>query len=91
MVYRIFVEKKEEQALEARTLCRDLQTLLGMEHLTRVRVVNRYDVENISKDLFDYAVKNVFSEPQVDVCGDAFDAPGAFVFAVEYLPGQFDQ
>ena len=53
--------------------------------------MNRYDVENISRELFDYAVKTVFSEPQLDVVSSALDNDGASVFAVEYLPGQFDQ
>ena len=91
MVYRIFVEKKPELANEAKALLSDIRGLLGIESLTDVRVINRYDAENISKELFDYSVKNVFSEPQLDVASEEIDAGGATVFAVEYLPGQFDQ
>ena len=60
MVYRVFVEKKKELAYEALSLCSDIRNLLGIESLTGVRVVNRYDAENISKELFEYAKKTVF-------------------------------
>lgn len=63
----------------------------GVEHLEWVRILNRYDVEHITPELFDYAVKTVFSEPQVDLVTREADTDGASVFAVEYLPGQFDQ
>ena len=92
MVYRIFVEKKEELAHEAHSLKNDLITLLGITSLKELRLLNRYDVENIDKELFDYSVKTVFSEPQLDVVTDELMADsGDIVFAVEYLPGQFDQ
>ena len=91
MVYRVYVEKKAELANEARSLLSDAKNLLGIEKLENVRLFNRYDGENISKELFDYAVKTVFSEPQLDIATEAVDLPGAIVFAVEYLPGQFDQ
>ena len=91
MVYRIFVEKKEELANEAKALYNDCVNLLGIDTLEKVRVLNRYDVENISEELFEYAKKAVFSEVQTDVVSDGFEAPDATVFAVEYLPGQFDQ
>ena len=90
MVYRIYVEKKKEFATEAAALKNDARTLLGISSLQNVRIVNRYDVENIDKDLFDYSVGTVFSEPQVDNTYDVLEADGK-VFAVEYLPGQFDQ
>ena len=67
MVFRIFVEKKKSQAQEASALLNDLRTLLGINALTDVRILNRYDAENISEELFDYAVKTVFSEPQLDI------------------------
>ena len=90
MVYRIYVEKKKELAKEAADLLREARELLGLTRLTGVRLLNRYDVENIDKALFDYAVTTVFSEPQVDhTCTDL--PSGGAVFAVEYLPGQFDQ
>ncbi|MBQ4066441.1 MAG: phosphoribosylformylglycinamidine synthase, partial [Clostridia bacterium] len=91
MVYRIFVEKKRELAHEAKALLSDARTLLGIEALTDVRVINRYDAENIEAELFEYAKKTVFSEPQLDTVSDCPDLSGAYVFAVEYLPGQFDQ
>ena len=91
MVYRIFVEKKAGLDNEARTLLSDARTLLGISRLEKVRLLNRYDAENISRELFDYAVKTVFSEPQLDIASEEPDLSGATVFAVEYLPGQFDQ
>ena len=91
MVYRIFVEKKAGLDNEARTLLSDARILLGIRGLEKVRLLNRYDAENISRELFDYAVKTVFSEPQLDIASEAPDLSGATVFAVEYLPGQFDQ
>ena len=91
MVYRVFVEKKKELANEAKSLCEDIRNLLRIASIEDVRILNRYDVENISRELFDYAVKTVFSEPQLDVVSSELDRDGASVFAVEYLPGQFDQ
>ena len=91
MVYRVFVEKKKDLALEARALFSDARELLGITSLTDVRLFNCYDAENISKELFDRAVKTVFSEPQLDIVSETLNADGATVFAVEYLPGQFDQ
>ncbi len=92
MVYRVYVEKKSELANEAKALLSDAVTLLGINNLKGVRLLNRYDVENIEKDLFDYAVKTVFSEPQLDITTDTVEnTEGAYVFATEYLPGQFDQ
>ena len=91
MVYRIYVEKKPELANEAKALYSELRNLVGIEKLTGVRVVNRYDAQNISAELFDEAVKSVFSEPQLDMVSGELDAKGGKVFAVEFLPGQFDQ
>ena len=92
MVYRIFVEKREELANEAKALKNDIISLLQIKGLKDLRLLNRYDVENIEKDLFDYAVKTVFSEPQLDIVTDEVEnTEGAIVFATEYLPGQFDQ
>ena len=91
MVYRVFVEKKPELANDARSLLSEAKQLPGVEHLEQVRILNRYDVEHITPELFDYAVKTVFSEPQVDLVTREADTDGASVFAVEYLPGQFDQ
>ena len=91
MVYRIFVEKKQPLAQEAKSLLNDVRDLLGIQSLISVRVLNRYDVENISDELFGYAVRTVFSEPQVDIAAETVALDDANVFAVEYLPGQFDQ
>ena len=91
MVYRVYVEKKPELANEAKALLSDAKNLLGISGLTNVRLYNRYDAENIEQELFSYAVKTVFSEPQLDIATDSIDTADAVVFAVEYLPGQFDQ
>ena len=91
MVYRIFVEKKKEFANEAKSLRYDVRHLLSIKSLTDVRVINRYDAEDIDEALFAYAVKTVFSEPQLDLTYDDPNLSGATVFAVEFLPGQFDQ
>ena len=90
MVYRVYVEKKAELANEARALQHDLRAFLGIRSLTGLRLYNRYDLEGISRELFDYAVKTVLSEPQLDLVTDQVPQ-GDAVFAVEYLPGQFDQ
>ena len=91
MVYRIYVEKKRELAHEANTLLSELRGLVGIEGLESVRILNRYDVENIEKELFDKTVGTVFSEPQLDIVTEELDTKGGKVFAVEYLPGQYDQ
>lgn len=91
MVYRVFVEKKKELANEAAALANDIRSLLLIDSLTDLRILNRYDVENIDEELFNYCKRTVFSEPQLDIISDDFKDEGATVFAVEYLPGQFDQ
>ena len=91
MVYRIYVEKKAELAHEANALCAELKNLLGIKGLTSVRILNRYDAENITEELFSAAVRTIFSEPQLDMVSTEVDAKGGIVFAVEPLPGQFDQ
>ena len=91
MVYRIYVEKKKGLANEAKSLLGDIKAFLGIEGIEDVRVVNCYDAENIDAELFDYCKKTVFSEPQLDDIYNSMDFGNAVVFAVEYLPGQFDQ
>ena len=91
MVYRVYVEKKPELAHEANGLCSELRNLVGIKALESVRVINRYDVENIESAFFDKAVRTIFSEPQLDIVTDTVDAKGGIMFAVEPLPGQFDQ
>ena len=92
-VYRIYVEKKPEFAAAAKTLLGDIKTALRLDSLRSLRIINRYDAENISEDNFNYAADNVFSEPAVDVTYRTLPAlkDDERVFAVEYLPGQFDQ
>ena len=91
MVYRIYVEKKSGLDNEARALLSDINGLLGIESVKSVRLLNRYDVENIEEELFEYSVGTVFSEPQLDNIYREFDFSSGVVFAAEYLPGQFDQ
>ena len=92
MVFRVYVEKKPGFDVEAQQLAGELRTILGISGLKSVRIVNRYDVEGISEELFQQATPTVFSEPQVDrVCNDLPDFGDAKVFATEFLPGQFDQ
>ena len=91
MVYRLYVEKKAELAHEARALANELRQLVGITSLTGLRLLNRYDVENIDEKLFEKAVGTVFSEPQLDIVTEELDDRGGKVFAVEYLPGQYDQ
>ena len=83
MVYRIFVEKKDGLANEAVALCDEINSLLFIKSLEKVRLFNRYDVENIEADLFEKSKNTVFSEPQTDVIYDELP--------IEYLPGQYDQ
>ncbi|MBR0320247.1 MAG: phosphoribosylformylglycinamidine synthase, partial [Clostridia bacterium] len=91
MVYRVYVEKKPGLDNEARSLRYDARHLLGIKNLESVRLLNRYDAENMSEELFDYAIKTVFAEPQLDNATAECDLGDAYVFAVEFLPGQFDQ
>ncbi len=92
MVSRVYVEKKPGFDVEAQQLAHELRDILGIERLEGLRLVNRYDVEGITDELFAQCVPTVFSEPQSDVATlEMPDADGAAVFAVEYLPGQFDQ
>ena len=91
MVYRIYVEKKAGFDHEAQSLTKEVRELLEINSVKSIRVINRYDVEDIEKELFDYAVKTVFSEPQMDNATLSIESEDAKVFAVEYLPGQFDQ
>lgn len=91
MVYRVFVEKREGYRAEADALRAEATDVLGIKNLTGVRVINRYDAEFITPELFAEVTDTVFSEPQVDETSDTLDARGGYAFAVEYLAGQFDQ
>ena len=92
MVYRVYVEKKKGLTAEADGMTADAKNLLMIDGIEKIRILNRYDVENIDEELFEKCKKTVFSEPQLD---DIYDHIGekddCTVFAVEYLPGQFDQ
>ena len=90
MVYRVYVEKKEEFANEAKSLKNDIKEFLQIPNLENLRVINRYDVENIDEELFEYCQKTVFSEPQLDIVTNKLPDEKN-IFAVEFLPGQFDQ
>ncbi|MBQ3939106.1 MAG: phosphoribosylformylglycinamidine synthase, partial [Clostridia bacterium] len=90
MVYRIYSEKRAEFSEAANALANDIRDFLGIKGLSGVRIVNRYDVEGVDEATIEKCVPTVFSEPQVD--NVSFElAPEGTVFAVEYLPGQFDQ
>ncbi len=90
MVYRVYVEKKTGFDNEARALLADVHEILGIP-AEKIRIINRYDAEDIEEELFKQCVNTVFSEPQMDTAGEGIDLAGARAFAVEYLPGQFDQ
>jgi len=92
VVNRVYVEKKPSEALEAKALCGELRSFLGITGLEELRIVNRYDVENISQELFECCKFTVFAEPQLDRVSEKLtNTDNSAVFAVEYLPGQFDQ
>lgn len=91
-VFRVYVEKKPGFDVEASNLTAELRDVLGLTGLERVRIINRYDAQGLDAALFEAAIPTVFSEPPVDTATrDLPDLGGAQVFAVEYLPGQFDQ
>ncbi len=93
MVSRVYVEKKPEFDVESKQLEAELRTLLGIEGLESLRTIRRYDVEGIDDELFEQCVPTVFSEPQVDMAHRRLPTltDDSVLFAVEYLPGQFDQ
>ena len=96
MVFRVYVEKKPGLANEAAALKSDAKTLLGIKGLEAVRILNRYDAENIDAQLFDDCIYKVFAEPQLDNTSESQykllgAGEAACIFAVEALPGQFDQ
>ena len=91
-VRRVYVEKKPDFAVKAKELSAEVKGYLGIKTVTNVRVLVRYDIENISEDIYKNALMTVFSEPPVDnVYEETFEYGDAHVFSVEYLPGQFDQ
>lgn len=92
-VRRIFVEKKPEYAVRAKELRQEIENYLGIGTITDVRVLIRYDVEDVSEEVYKEALVTIFSEPPVDfVYEESFPSEeGDTIFTVEYLPGQFDQ
>ena len=92
-VKRVYVEKKPEFAVQAKELQHEVESYLGIKTITNIRVLNRYDIEDLSEETFVRACNGVFAEPPVDMLyHETFDmAEGSRVFSVEYLPGQFDQ
>ena len=93
MVYRIYVEKKPRFAVDGGAVLADLNVALGIKTVENVRIINRYDCEKLPKENFEAAVPTVFSEPPVDEVYYELPKPAADerMFAVEFLPGQFDQ
>ena len=91
MVERIYVEKQSAFAQEAQAAIADIRNVLGITSVNGLRILNRYDVEGVDSVLFSSCRFTVFAEPQIDVTYDEIPAGADAVFAVEYLPGQFDQ
>lgn len=92
-VYRVYVEKKTAYAVEANELLNNIQTQLKMTNVTSVRVVNRYDLQGIHEDVLKQGIPTILSEPMVDevYLEDYSVEDNARVFAIEFLPGQYDQ
>ena len=91
-VRRVYVEKKPGFDVKAQELLSDISGFLGIGGVQKVRILCRYDVENLPDDTYEKALRTIFSEPPVDqVYEESFDAEGGKVFSVEALPGQFDQ
>ena len=90
-VYRVYVEKRKDFAVEADEILNNLKVQLKMDNVTGVRVVNRYDVQGISEDVLNEGIPTILSEPMVDdVYLEDYETTGK-VFAIEFLPGQYDQ
>ena len=91
-VRRVYVEKKADFAVKAKELKHEIKHYLGINSIESVRVLIRYDIENISEETYKKALYTVFSEAPVDmVYEEKIDLAGERVFSVEFLPGQFDQ
>ena len=88
MVYRIYVEKRPEYAVEARGILSEIRHLLRIKSVTGLRLLNRYDVEGISEELFSQCCGTVFSEPQLDFTYTAVSEGADAVFATEFLPAR---
>lgn len=91
-VFRVFVEKKKGNDIEARQLLEDLVSTVGITALEDLRLVNRYDAQGLSKEEFDNAAKMILSEPNLDNIYTELEIPAGWkYFAAEFLPGQYDQ
>ena len=91
-MYRIYVERKPGFDAEATRIYSEISGFLGISGVTKVRYLNRYDIENTSDDVSAMAAKRIFSEPQSDIVTEKLDIPsGDSVIVWEYLPGQYDQ
>ena len=90
-VKRIYVEKMPEYAVEAKGLLWEIRHILQIRSITGLRLLNRYDVEGVADDLYVKCLPIVFSEPPVDVTYEQLPEGAKAVFAVEVLPGQYDQ
>lgn len=91
MLYTVFVEKKEEFAVEAKHLLSELRSFLCLNSLSNLRIINRYYIENISEDLLKTSMNTIFGEPGLDIISTTLNLEDATLFAVEFIPGQFDQ
>lgn len=93
MVRRVLVEKREGFDLEAKALKKDLVESLHIDNIENLRILNRYDVEGISEEVYENAAKTIFSEPNLDVVyyEEIPKLNDERVFAIEFLPGQYDQ
>lgn len=92
-IKRLFVEKKSGFDVEAQKLLRDIQINLDIKNIDNIRVLNRYDIENISDDVYEKSVQSIFSEPNIDNVyhENIYIDDSSKIFAIEYLPGQYDQ
>jgi len=91
-MYRIYIERKPGFDAEANSIYSEIKGFLGIDGVTKVRYLNRYDIENTSDDVSEMAAKRIFSEPQSDIVSKTIDIPsGDSVIIWEYLPGQYDQ
>ena len=93
MIYRVYVEKKPDYAVEAQSLLKDLRENLNMPSLICIKTVNCYDIEGIGKAGYDNVKLSVLSEPQTDIITEEHYTvdPDEYAFRVKYLPGQYDQ
>ena len=91
-VFRVYVEKRQGFDLEVKRMKKELQEFLHIEGVTDLRILNRYDIEHVSEDVYKKALNTIFSEPQSDILYEEdLDISGDVTFAVSFLRGQYDQ